>query len=287
MKKNSKVIITAALAGAGTYKNNNPSVPYTPSEFAEEANKAYRAGAAIVHIHGRRDDGWPTAEIDRIREICDAVKQKTPELVINLSSAAGIGSSAEARLAQVIAIKPEVASLNTNSMNFSYLNRKTGEIIYDSVFTNTFKMIQEFGSAMERDGIKPEIEIYDIGGMDNILLLKKQGFFSNPMIFSLVWGVAGGASFRPSVFEALLHSMPEGAIFSSCGVGIEQYKAITQSCILGGHMRVGLEDNVKMPNGDLAKGSWEQVEVAVRIAEALGREAATPDEARVIFGIKK
>ena len=282
---NNKVIITAALAGAATFKNNNPAVPYTPGEFAEEAHKAYKAGAAIVHVHGRRDDGFATYEIERIRQIYDAIKQRTPEVIVNLSSAASPDATPEQRLAQIIAIKPEIATLNTNTMNFSIINRKTGQIAFDNVFTNTFTMLQDFGKAMEADGIKPEIEIYDIGGIDNTLLIKKQGFFSSPMNFNFVWGVAGGQAFRASSFETMMHALPVGSNFTACGIGREQFPAVTQSCLLGGHMRVGLEDNVNMPNGELAKGNGALVEVAVRIAECLGREVATPDEARKIMGI--
>jgi 3-keto-5-aminohexanoate cleavage enzyme len=283
---NNKVIITAALAGAGTFKNNNPAVPYTPSEFAEEAHKAYKAGAAIVHVHGRRDDGFATYEIERIRQIYDAIKQRTPEVIINLSSAASPDATPEQRLAQIVAVKPEIATLNTNTMNFSIINRKTGQIAFDNVFTNTFTMLQDFGKAMEANEIKPEIEIYDIGGLDNTLLIMKQGFFSAPMNFNFVWGVAGGQAFRASSFECMIHALPKGSNFTACGIGREQFPAIAQSCILGGHMRVGLEDNVHMPDGTLAKGNWELVEVAVKIAECLGRGIATPEEARAIMGIR-
>jgi 3-keto-5-aminohexanoate cleavage enzyme len=271
---NRKVIITAALAGAATFKSNNPAVPYTRAEFADEAHEAYKAGAAVVHVHGRGDEGF-------------AIKQKTPEVIINLSSAASPDATPEQRIAQIIAIKPEMASLNTNTMNFSLMDRKTGQIIFDYVFTNTFTMLQDFGQAMEMNGVKPELEIYDFGGIDNTLLIMKQGFFSLPMNFNFVWGTAGGQSFRPSVFETMMRALPEGSNVTSCGVGFEQFMAVAQSCILGGHMRVGLEDNVRMPNGELAKGNRELVEVAVNIAASLGREPATPDEARKIMGLNK
>jgi 3-keto-5-aminohexanoate cleavage enzyme len=148
-------------------------------------------------------------------------------------------------------------------------------------------MLQDFGKAMEEHGIKPEIEIYDIGGIDNTLLIMKQGFFSSPMNFNFVWGTAGGQAFRASSFETMVHALPYGSNFTACGIGREQFPAVTQSCILGGHMRVGLEDNVHMPDGTLAKGNWALVEVAVKIAACLGREVATPDDARDIFGLKK
>ena len=167
------------------------------------------------------------------------------------------------------------------------MDRKTGAIVFDNVFTNTFTMLQDFGRAMENNGVKPEIEIYDMGGIDNTLLIMKQGFFSNPMNFNFVWGTAGGQAFRVSAFETMRQALPEGANFTSCGIGNQQFQAIMQSCLLGGHMRVGLEDNVRLPNGELAKGSWEQVEVAVKVANCLGREPATPDEARKIMGLGK
>ncbi len=282
-----KVVITAALSGAGTFKNNNPAVPYTPEEFAEEADKAYKAGAAMVHIHSRQEDGFPTHEVDRIRETHDAIKEKTPELIVNLSSAVGIGKTAEERITQIVEIKPEMASLNTNTMNFSIMDRKSGQILIDYVFENTFTMLQDFGKAMEENGVKPEVEVYDIGGLDNFLLIAKQGIFSDPINFNFVWGVAGGQRFRPEAFVALSHALPPNSRFTTCGVGNDEFPAIMQSCLMGGHMRVGLEDNVRVPNGDLAKGNYELVEWAVKTAEIMGREPATPDEAREIMGIKK
>ncbi|HPL32988.1 MAG TPA: 3-keto-5-aminohexanoate cleavage protein, partial [Smithellaceae bacterium] len=137
------------------------------------------------------------------------------------------------------------------------------------------------------NGVKPEIECYDMGGLDNTVMIGKQGIFSDPMNFNFVWGVAGGQQFRTEAFVAMMNALPPKANFTTCGVGTDQYPCIMQSCILGGHMRVGLEDNIRMPNGVLAKGSYEQVEVAVTIANCLGRPVATTEEARLIMGIKK
>ncbi len=281
------VILTAALTGAATMKNQNPNVPYTPEEFAEEAYKCWKAGAAMVHVHARGDNGMATHEHDRIRATHDAIKDKCPELIVNLSSAVGMGKTAEQRISQIVAIKPEMASLNTNTMNFSIIDRKTGKIFIDFVFENTFTMLQDFGKAMEENGVKPEIECYDMGGLDNTMLIAKQGIFTDPINFNFVWGVAGGQSFRAEAFVAMMNALPPRANFTTCGVGTDEFPAIMQSCLLGGHMRVGLEDNIRMPNGELAKGSWELVEVAATIADCLGRPVATPDEARAIMGLKK
>ncbi len=281
------VIITAALTGAATMKNQNPSVPYKPEEFAEEAYKCWKAGAAMVHVHAREDGGMATHDQARIRATYEAIKDKCPDLIVCLSSAVGMGVTPEQRISQIVAIKPDMASLNTNTMNFGIVERKTGKIFIDYVFENTFTMLQDFGKAMEQNGVKPEIECYDMGGLDNTLLIGKQGIFSDPMNFNFVWGVAGGQAFRTESFIAMMNAIPSKANFTTCGVGTDQYPCIMQSCLLGGHMRVGLEDNTRMPNGELAKGSYEQVEVAVNIANCLGRPVATPAEARLIMGLRK
>lgn len=282
-----KVIITAALSGAGTTKENNPACPYTHKEFAEEAQRCLKAGAAMVHVHSRLDDGTPTHDVDRIRTTHDAIKNKSPELIVNLSSAVGKNKTPEQRITQIVEIKPEMASLNTNSMNFGAVNHKTGEIIADYIFDNTFTMLQDFGRAMEENGVRPELEIYDMGGLDNVHLIMKQGFFTAPLNFNFVWGVAGGQRFRPESFVNLVNALPPGANYTTCGVGRDEFPAVMQSCLMGGHFRVGLEDNVRMPDGSLAKGSYELVEWAVRVAELMGREPATPDEARNIMGLQK
>ena len=281
------VIICAALTGAATFKQNNPSVPYTLKEFADEAEKCRRAGAAMVHVHARTDDGDSTHEIDRVQAVYDAIKERCPDLIICLSSAVGAFKTAEQRLAQILAVRPEMASLNTNTMNFSIMDRNTGQIFFDYVFENTFTMLQDFGKAMEANGIKPEIECYDIGGLDNTLLIGRQGFFTQPMNFNFVWGVAGGQKFRPDVMIAMKNALPPDANFTTCAVGPEQFPANVMSCLLGGHMRVGLEDNTRMPNGEMAKGSYEQVEWAVGVAASLNRSPATPAEARNILGLRK
>lgn len=304
-----KVIITAALAGSATFKNNNPATPYSPKEYADEAEKAFKAGASMVHIHGRDETmgGYHTSEVDKVKAIYDAIKQRVPELIIQVTSSVGFPSQVgpfpesdcvnlinnliklhmESRMRSIRAIKPESASLNTNTMNFSVLDRKTGQILIDNVFVNSFGMLQDFGKEMEEMGCRPEAELYDIGGLDNWLLIARQGFFRKPYNFNFVWGVAGGQKFRPDAFVTLMHALPPDSNFTTCAVGTEQVPAIMLSCMMGGHMRVGLEDNTRMPDGELAKGSYEQVELAAKIASSLGRTPATPAEARKILGITK
>lgn len=284
--KGGKVIITAALAGSQTTKQQNPAVPYSPKEFADEAARCFKAGARMVHVHARDEaTGYVTSTLDKVRPVYDAIKQKTPELIVNITSSVGI--TAEERIAPIVELRPEVASLNTNTMNFSGINRKTGEIIYDGVFVNTFTMLQDFGKTMESINVRPEVEVYDIGGLDNWLLMQKQGIFTAPFNFNFVWGVAGGMKFRPEAFATLVYQLPADSNYTACGVGIEEFPAAAQSCLMGGHMRVGLEDNIRLPDGGLAKGNYELVEWAARMAELLGREPASPKEAREIMGINR
>ncbi len=281
-----KVIITCALVGSATRKNQNPNTPYSPKELAQAAHLAYKAGAAMVHVHAIEDDGTNCTRIERIKEGHDAIKEKTPELIVNLTSALGMGATYEQRLGQIEAIKPEMASLNMATMNFAGVNRKTGEVIIDYTFENPLNMVAKFAETMKSVGTKPEIEVYSTAGIDNYYFIAPSGCFTDPVNFNFVWGVCGGASFRPATFMAMASAIPIGANFSTCGVGNEEWPAIAQSILCGGHVRVGLEDNLRMPNGELAKGNYELVENAVKIIEALGCETATPDEARQIFGIK-
>jgi len=282
-----KVIISAALSGAATRKEQNPSVPYTPQEFAEESFKCWKAGASIVHIHARDPQtGFATAEIPKIRDTIRAVRDKCPELLINMSSAIGPGVTPEQRLAPIVELKPDLASLNTNSMNFALADHRTGQVFIEIIFENTFKMLVDFGKAMRENGVKPECEVYDFGGLYNILLVRKQGIFEEPMHFQLVFGVAGGVPFTPMNMVHLHSLLPEGATWSVCGVGPNQFPAGIMASIMGGHIRVGLEDNTRVLHGKLAEGSWEQVEVVKRITELAERDIATPAEARKILNLK-
>ena len=284
----SEVVISVALTGAATMKNQNPAVPYTPEEFAEESRRSMDEGASVVHIHGRDpDSGLPTADIGKIRAIIEAVRDRCPGLIINMSTAIGPGKTKEERIAPIEAIKPEMASLNTNSMNAALANVKTGEIFTEFVFENTFAMLEQYAKIMREHYVKPECEIYDFGGIYNVLLIKKQGIFEEPMHFQLVFGVAGGVPYDPFNFSRMRDLLPEGASFSVCGAGPNQFSAGMTSAVNGGHIRVGLEDNVRMPNRELAKGSYEQVQWAVEVARLAGRDVASPDEARGIFNIPK
>jgi 3-keto-5-aminohexanoate cleavage enzyme len=284
-----KLVISAALAGATTRKERNPAVPYTAEEFGDETKKCYDSGAAIVHIHARDPEtGFPTWHLDKIKTVIDNIHQKAPEILINLSSAIGGGATQEQRIAPVQNYKPPLASLNTNSMNFSIGNFKTGQILGGAtgIFANHFEMIQTFAKEMKIAKTKPELEVYDFGGLYNILFLNNQeGLFEQPLHFQFVFGVLGGVPFSYQNLAGFLNIMPPECSWSVCGVAKDQFRAGLCAAAMGGHIRVGLEDNIRVPDGRKAKGSWEQVEWAAKVAKLAGREVATPDEACKIFNL--
>lgn len=283
-----KVVITAAMTGAATFKHQNEAVPYTPEEFAEESYKCLESGASIVHIHVRDpESGMSTEDLELIRPTVEAIRDRCPGLIINMSTAIRPMLTADQRIAPVKEMKPDMASLNTNSMNFAIADHKTGDINIEIVFENTFQMLNDFALAMRENQVKPELEIYDMGGMYNILLVNKKQILDEPLHFQFVFGVAGGVPFAPGNLARMYELMPEGSTWSVCGVGPNQISAALSSAAYGGHIRVGLEDNTRMPNGELAKGNWEQVEWAVKLAQMAGREVATPDEARKLLNLYK
>ncbi|MDY6793779.1 MAG: 3-keto-5-aminohexanoate cleavage protein [Actinomycetota bacterium] len=286
MSLEDKCIITAALAGAATMKNQNPAVPYTVDEFIEEAYRCYNAGCAIVHIHARDPEtGLPSSSIETLTEIVKGIKDKCA-IVINLSTAIGIGATPEERINVVKQIKPEMASLNTNSMNFALGDWKNHVILGETVFTNTFDMLVSFAKEMKEAGTKPELEVYDLGGIYNTLFVRHQEIFVEPLHYQFVWGVLGGCGLDLGNFQRFRDLIPDSATWSTCGVGPAQFRGAFISAAEGGHIRVGLEDNITVRKGVLAKGSYEQVEKAVKIAELADREAATPDETRQILSLK-
>ena len=286
-----KLVISAALAGAITTKTNNPNVPYTAEEFGDEAKKCYDAGAAIVHIHARHPEkGNPTHDLDLIKAVLVDIKSKAPDLIINLSTAISSIATDKQRIAPVQTYKPPIASLNTASMNFAVGDYRTGKVGMGAgnIFANTFKTISKFAKEMKKAGTKPEMEIYDLGGLYNMLFLNRQeGAFTQPLHFQFVWGVLGGIPLTPRNLALVLELKPLNATWSVCGVSKQQFQGGLCAAAWGGHIRVGLEDNTRNVSGELAKGSYEQVIWAKKVAEAAGREIAQGEEARKIFHLKQ
>jgi len=283
-----KLIITAALSGGAPTKNNNPAIPYYPEEFAAECERCVAEGVSIVHIHAKDpESGFGTMDVQRHREIVEAVQEKCPDLIINISTGS-MTDSAEARIAPIVELKPEMASFNTNSMNFAIADHKTGAVMIEFIYQNTFQMMNDFAEKMKAAGTKPEFEVFDPGGMYNVLLInKKVGLFQEPLHFQFVYGVAGGMTFNPLLHISLVNQLPENATYSVCGVGPNQTAAAIQASITGGHIRIGLEDTTKMPDGRPAKGSWEHARWVKELAVLARRPIASIADTRRILKLNR
>ncbi|MFA5713228.1 MAG: 3-keto-5-aminohexanoate cleavage protein [Bacteroidales bacterium] len=270
-----KLIITAAICGAEVLKEHNPAVPYTVEECVREAKSAYDAGASIIHLHVRYDDGTPTQDRERFKEIMDAIYKVCPDVIIQPSTGGAVGMSNDERL-QPIELIPEMATLDCGTLNFGG----------DEIFVNTENTIIYFANQMYERGIKPELEVFDKSMIDMVLRLHRKGIIKDPMHFDIVMGVNGGITGELRDFIFLRESLPAGATYTVAGVGRFEFPLAVAAIIDGGHVRVGFEDNVYLSKGVLAKSNGELVEKVVRLAHEFGRQIATPSQAREILGLK-
>ncbi len=269
-----KLIITACICGAEVTKEHNPAVPYTVEEIAREAKSAYDAGAALIHLHVREDDGTPTQSKERFAACIDAIRAVCPDVIIQPSTGGAVGMSNEERL-QPCQLNPEMATLDCGTCNFGG----------DDIFVNTENMIRDFAEVMNARNIKPEIEVFDKGMIDMAIRLHRKGFIKAPMHFDFVMGVNGGISGEPRDLLFMAESIPAGSTWTVSGVGRFEYPMATMGILMGGHVRVGFEDNVYLEKSVLAKSNGEMVDKVVRLAKELGRKIATPAEAREILSL--
>ncbi|MGD9886467.1 MAG: 3-keto-5-aminohexanoate cleavage protein [Bacilli bacterium] len=271
-----KLIITCAISGAEVTKESNPHVPYTASEMAESAYQAYLAGASIIHLHARFDDGTPTQEASRFLEIMKAIKAKCPEVIIQVSTGGAVGMSRDERLGPVV-LNPEMATLDCGTLNFGG----------DDIFVNTENDIKYFAQALESRGIYKELECFEKGHIDMVLRLAKKGFINPPFHFSFVLGVNGGMTGEERDFLFLKDSIPQEATFSVAGIGRFEFSLAELSIKHGGHVRVGLEDNIYIEKGVLAPSNAALVSKVVLMAQKYHREIANPEETRKILRMEK
>ena len=269
-----KLIITAAICGAEVTKEHNPAVPYTVEEIGREALLAYQAGAAIIHLHVREDDGRPTQCKERFAACMAEIKRLCPDVIIQPSTGGAVGMSNAERM-QPLELVPEMATLDCGTVNFGG----------DEIFVNTENTIKEFGARMIDLGVKPEVEVFDKGMIDTAIRLNKQGLIKSPMHFNFVMGVNGGIGATLRDFAYLVGSIPSDSTFTVAGIGRHEFPMAVLAIVQGGHVRVGFEDNVYLSRGVLAKSNGELVEKVVRLAAEFGRQIATPAEARQILGI--
>ena len=266
-----KVIITVAPTGNVPTKQLNPNTPITPDEIAEDIYQCYQEGAAIAHIHARDENGEPTGNIEIFREIMQRVKQKC-DIIIQLSTGARGGKTYEERGA-CLDLKPEMASLATGSSNFT-----------TQVNSNPSDFIQYLAKKMLANNIKPEIEAFDVAMISNAEFLMEKGLLKKPVQFNLVMGVPGSITATPKNLFHMIELLPKETTWSVLGVGKDHLQIIGLGIVLGGNIRVGLEDVLEMSEGTPAS-NVELVKRAVNLAKAYGRIPATPNDARKMLGI--
>lgn len=274
-----KVIISCALTGAVTTKKHCPAIPYTPVEIADEARRAWDAGASIVHIHARNDDGSPTWSKDTFQRIMDEIKARCPVLINWSTGGAGPMSERIHHLQQ----RPAIAALNMGSMNYAKWNREKKNFAFNFVFTNSFDDIVAFAKAMKEHNIKPEMECFDVGHTNSHRVLADMGLIAAPFHFSFIMGVLGGipATARHLAFQA--EQVPAGSRWKVIGISREQWPLAMAALSLGGDVRVGLEDNFYLPNGEMAKSNGELVASAAELVKLSGRSVASVDETKQLL----
>ncbi len=277
-----KCYITCALSGVAANRQQCPAIPYTPEEYAAEARRAYEAGAAMVHIHARKPDGTPSFDVEDYKNIKEAILAEVPDIIINFSTGA-VGVERERRIHQVPALRPEVAALNMGSMNYAIFSDSRKQFIYDFVFANPFSDIIYFLQVMNEAGVKPELECFDVGHIGNTRPLLDMGILKPPLHFSLILGVLGGIPATTANLAHMASQLPPDSDWQVIGISLAQWPLIAAAVSMGGHVRVGLEDNFYLSPGVMARSNGELVEKASRMVRDAGREVATPDEARRIM----
>lgn len=275
-----KVIISAALTGGVHGKAANPNLPEQPDEIVKQGLEAWRAGAAVLHIHVRDKDGNPSVSLEIFGEVHDRLRAEC-DAIIQLTTGGGLGMPIEKRL-EITSLRPESCSLNMTTCCFTFGGR-------ESFYQNFPSDIKAFAQRILELGIKPELECYSIESLDDTQWLIDQGLLTKPYCINIVLGLPGQGALKatPQNLMDMVSRLPRDSIFSVCATGAAQLPLTTMSMILGGSARVGLEDNVYYARGKLATSNAQLVERTIRIARELNLEIASPDEARDILGISR
>jgi uncharacterized protein (DUF849 family) len=284
------VIISCSISGVVANRDQCPAIPYTPEEYAAEARRAVDEGASQIHIHARKPDGTPSYEVEDFRAITEAILAEVGDVVINYSTGA-VGIPLEKRIEYLRALKPDVAALNMSSMNYAKYSKRRKDFVFKAVFENSFDTIIAFLTAMRELEIKPEHECFDAGHVANLDPLIDMGLLERPLQISLVMGVNGGI--RPTARNVALMSeqIPGGAESDNqwqvIGISRDQWKLLASSLVLGGNVRAGVEDNLYLPGGEMARSNGDLIAKARQIAEDVGRRPASVAEARELLGVPK
>ncbi len=285
------VVISCSISGVIANRDQCPAIPYTPEEYAAEARRAVDEGASQIHIHARTPDGTPSYEVEDFRAITEAILAEVGDVIINYSTGA-IGIPIEKRIEYLRALKPDVAALNMSSMNYAKYSSRRKDFVFKAVFENSFDTIIEFLTAMRDLGIKPEHECFDAGHVANLDPLIDMGLLERtPLQISLVMGVNGGIRPTPRNVGFMADQIPGGAEgenqWQVIGISRDQWKLLGSSLVLGGNVRAGVEDNLYLPGGEMARSNGDLIAKARQMAEDVGRRAATVAEARELLGVPK
>lgn len=276
-----KTIITVATTGAWPKKENNPNVPMTPKEIADDVYDCWKAGAAIAHLHMRDENGNGTMDKNKFEETIKILSSEHPDcdIVINMTTSGDLHATDTTRQEHLELLKPEMASYDCGSMNW----------MHSGLFINSPAFLEELGNNMQKWGVKPEIEAFDPGMIANAAYYLKKGVLKAPLHFQFCMGVANGipGSIKNLVFmKETMDSLCPNSTWSCFGVGRSAMEMTYAAVAMGGHIRVGMEDNVMYSKNELATSNRQFVERAARIIREFGNDVATPDEAREILGIK-
>ena len=282
------VVITCSISGTVANRDQCPAIPYTPEEYAAEARRIVDEGGSMIHIHARRPDGTPSYEIEDFRAITEAILAEVDDVIINYSTGA-IGVPVERRIAYLRELRPEVAALNMGSMNYAKYSPKRREFVFSRVFPNPFEEIIEFLGAMRECGIKPEHECFDTGHVGSLPPLVDMGVLEGPLHISCVMGVVGGIPPTARNLAHMTENIPGGPDgpnhWGVIGISRDQWTLVAAALTLGGSIRVGLEDNFYLPDGEMARSNGDLIAKARQLTEDVGRRPATVEEARELMGI--
>jgi uncharacterized protein (DUF849 family) len=287
MSLDDPVVITCAISGAIANRDQCPAIPYTPEEYAAEARRIVDEGGVHIHIHARNREGAPSYEVEDFVAIREAIVAEVGDRVIINFSTGTIGVPVEKRIAYLEAGRPEVAALNMGSMNYAKYSAKRRDFVFKFVFANPFEEIIELLQAMRRLGIKPEHECFDLGHVGSLAPLVDMGLLKAPLHADFVMGVVGGVPATARNLAAMADNLPAGRHhWGVIGIGRDQWMLVAAALTLGGSVRVGLEDNFYLPDGEMALSNGELIAQARRMTEEVGRRPATVEEARELLGVR-
>jgi 3-keto-5-aminohexanoate cleavage enzyme len=279
------VIICCAISGAIANREQCPAIPYTPAEYAAEARRIVDEGGTHIHIHARTPDGTPSYEIEDFQAIGEAIRAEVgADAIINFSTGT-IGVPVSKRIAYLEACRPEVAALNMGSMNYAKYSRRRKEFVFKAVFANPIEEIVELLEAMNELEIKPEHECFDTGHVSTLEPLIDMGVLRGRPHVDFVMGVVGGVAPTARNLVAMADNLPDGAHWGVIGISRAQWLLVAAALTLGGSIRVGLEDNLYLPDGEMASSNGELIAKARQMTEDVGRRPATVEEARAMLGI--